>query len=474
LSSDTRSFIDGIPDRKLENVLDSWLNFPPPQNARIGLAFGARALYFGVSDRPDTLFYSLLGQPGACPPQYQLSISSGQSTELTAGVVINDRAFVFTRTSTFGVFDAGGDISVDAQDNPPVKMYQLRDDLGCISHHGIIVIEGFGAIIPTERGLYLFDGSQFVNLGGYAEDRIQPFWDSLNLSNSRNFVAAAHRRKKQYILYCSTDCSPGNYNDRALVYDWGRKTFSIQTQKDVLCAATIADETTSQERVWCGTLNGNIFEFDPPEVELHSDGPVAAPFTGSIVSAKLDPLGSGRYSRIQLVSDNSLPTAGDGLRGVNLYTTNNGVQWHTEPLKILWNDANWVLVRWNETGTVTPTDFEWRLGPIGAAWRYGKQNFSSDVPNKRVLRVQYNLNPQAVTGSQFVTQCGYDEQVPQGKFASATGQFAIHAGILGRGKRVVLQAHDITLFGGQPNNPWSISKVELDWQGRGRSTYVPS
>jgi hypothetical protein len=429
-------FVDTVPDRKLQNVLDSWLNFPPPQNARIGMAFGSRALYFGVSDRPDTLFYSLQGQPGACPPQYQIQVSSGQSTELTGGVIINDRAFVFTRTNTYGVFDSGGDIAIDSQALPPVR-------------------------------LYLFDGNQFVNLGGIKEDRIQPFWETLNLAKSRNFVAVAHRRKKQYILFCSTSCSPGEWNDRALVYDWGRQCFTIQTQRDVLSTAVIVDEATGQERVWCGTLNGNVFE-----TELYSDGPTQAPFSGTVVLAKKDPLATGKYTRLQLVSDNSLVTAGDGLRGMNLYITNDGTQWHTVPLKILWNDSNSVLVDAAAANILDPIEFEWRLGAIGANWRHGKVDFGNGVLNKRVLRVQYNMNPSPVLGSEIVMQCGYDAITPSSKFGDATLEDLVHAGIIGRGTRALLQVHDITRFGGLPNNPWSIAGVEIDWQLRGRATYI--
>lgn len=471
-ASNFSGYLDSNPDTKLSSVLDSWLNYPPPQNARIGLAFGTRVLYFGVSDRPDTLFYSLQGQPGACPPQYQIQIASGQSTELTAGVVINDRAFIFTRTSTYAVFDSGGDIAIDSQTSPPVQIYQLRDDLGCISHHGIVTIEGFGAIIPTERGLFLFDGNVFRNLGGEQEDRIQPFWEEMNLSVSKNFVAAAHRRKKQYILYCSTHCSPGSYNDRALVYDWGRNAFSIQTQKDVVSAGTVVDEATGQERIWVGTLNGNIFEYDPPEATIFCDGVVAAPYSGTIQAVKKDPLGSGKYTRLRLVTNGSLTTSGDGLRGVNLYTTNGGTQWHTLPLKILWNDGDWVLVDATAANTTDPTGFEWRLGPIGADWASGKLNFGSDVDNLRVLRVQYKMFPSP--GTTLVTELRYDEQAFQGKFADPAKDFAILSGIRGRGKRAQLRMHDITRFGGVPNNPWACSRLEIDWQERGRSTYVPS
>jgi len=475
IDADATGFTDSILDSKItaNSVLTSWLNYPPPQNACIGLAFGARALYFGVHEKPDTLFYSLLGFPGACPTQYQLTLASGHSTELVAGVVINDRCYLFTRTSTFAVFDSGGDITVDNPFQPPVQLYQLRDDLGCISHQGIVVIEGVGAIIPTEQGLYLFDGQSFRNLGidKNGDDRVKLFWQQMNLANSRNFVAVAHKRKKQYILWCSTSCSLDAANDRALVYDWGKDAFSIQTQRDVLFATTIADDASGQERVWTTTLGGEVFEFDPPEIDIDSDGPEVSPFSGSIVAAKLDPLGSGRFTRLQLVSDNSLPTTGKGLRGVNLYVTDDGTQWHFRPLKILWNDANNVLVA-GDAGTTTPIGFEWRLGPIGAQWLSGKFNQGSDVTNVRILRVQFNLNPSS--GQRFVTQCMYDEQSDTAKFADPALQFAILSGVSGRGKRYQIRMHDITRFGGLPQNAWSVARFEIHYQPRGRSSYVPS
>lgn len=472
VSTETAVYGDTTADTNLGFTLQSWLNYPPPQNARIGLAFGTRVLYTGVLEHPDTLYYSLQGQAGAVPKQYQITIASGRSTEITGAVVINDRAFIFTRTSTFAVFDSGGDIAIDSQDLPPVQLYQLRDGVGCISHHGIVNIEGVGAVVPTERGLFLFDGTNFRNIGGEREDRIQPFWETLNLDRAKSFVAIANRRKKQYILFCSTSCSPDDYNDRALVWDWGRDAFAIQTQRDVLYAQNIVDENSGQERVWITTSQGNVFEFDPPDVNVFADAPVTGTFSGTVLSALKDTNGSGKYVRLTLVSDFSLPTAGDGLRGCNLYTTNYGVQWHTVPLKILWNDANSVLIDATAANSTDPTSQEWRLGAIGANWTSGKMNFGSDVQNLRVLRVQANLSP--APGSTLTMQCAYDEQVATSAFVDPSKEFAILSGISGRGKRAFVRFHDITRYGGLPNNHWELSRYEIDWQARGRATYVPS
>lgn len=465
------SFVDGVTDLKLGSECDSWLNTPPPQNARIGLAFGSRALYFGVQEAPDTLFFSRSGLPGACPKAYQIRIASGQSTELTGGVVINGRAFVFTRHATYAVYDAGGDISVNSPDLPPVQIEQIRDDLGCIAHHGIVVVEGFGAIVPTERGLYLFSGTTWQPLGGRPDDRIMEFWETLDMNASRNFVGVPLRRKQQYILYCSTvadDADGGNV--RAIVWDWARNAFTFQTNRDVVAAAVIADADTGQERVYCTSRNGNIFEFDPPDLEVNADGVIAAPYSGTVQDAKLSPHDNTRYARLQLVTDNSLPTAGDGLRGVNLYVTNAGVAWTgaTLPLKVVWNDDEWVTVEWANAGTTDPTGYEWRLGAIADEWESGL--YGTDATNMRLLRAVVNLEPS--TGTELLASIGYDELPYLEKALDPAQERGIVARLLGRGKKFKYRFRSSTLEGGSPNNPWEVVSFEADVQARGRSSYV--
>jgi hypothetical protein len=466
------SFVDSVVDTKLGAELDSWFNYPPPLNARIGLAFGSRALYFGVQEFPDTLYYSRAGLPGAVPKQYQIRIAAGQSTALTGGVVLNGRAFVFTRHATYAVFDAGGDISVNTQDLPPVQIEQIRDDLGCISHHGIVVVEGMGAIIPTERGLYLFTGAQWTPLGGRPEDRVIDFWENLNMAASENFAAVAHRRKQQYILYCSTVDSLDESNDQALVYDWARNAYTFQTARDVVNAAAIADQATGQERVYVTTRNGNLLEFDPIDLDVDADGVIAAPYSGSVQDAFLSPHDATRYSRLQLVTDNSLPTAGDGLRGVNLWITNAGVAWAGAimPLKILWNDDENVIVDWPNAGTADPTGYEWRVGAIQGRWRSGK--IGNDFQMQRVLRLETNFNPSS--GTTLINSVIYDAQTEQPRTLNPTLNNGVHARILGRGRRFAYEFKDSDLNGGLPNNHWEVDNVAVYQQTRGRPGYKNS
>lgn len=463
-------FTDSTTDLKLGSELTSWLNYPPPQHARIGLAFGTRALYFGVDGAPDTLYYSLSDQPGACPKAYQIRVTSGQSTELTGGVVLNGRAFIFTRTATYSVFDAGGDISIAEQSLPPVQIESLRDDLGCISHHSIVVVEGVGAVIPTERGLYLFDGVNFRPIFGRPIDRVMRFWETLKMAASRNFVAVAHRRKQQYILFCSTITSPNSANDRAIVWDWGRNAITFQTNRDVLSASTIADPTTGQERTWCTTIQGNVFEFDPPDQNVDADGVVAAPYSGTVQDVGLSPF-SAVYSRLKLVTNSSLPVVGDGLRGVNLYITNGaGSPWSVNslPLKILWNDENWVLVDYSRAAASSPAGFEWRLGAIASDWQSGR--YGDEVRNMRVLRHQAKFNPS--TGTTLLAEVGYDGMPATTRTLDPTLDRGIVAGVLGRGKRFRYRFYDSPLYGGLPNNHWEVTRIETDVQPRGRGSYV--
>lgn len=459
------SWYDFKADTELGSAIDSDLNFPPPQNARLGISFGARAIYSGVKQSPGTVYYSLLGQPGSVPPQYQITFPE----EVTALLPYNDRVLVGTLNRWYALFDTGGDIAIDSADAPPVQYAVITEETGCISHHGCVMVPGIGWVFPGERGIYATNGSEFR----YLSQNIKPYWDTLNFNAAPRFVGVLNQRDHQYILYHSLADDQQARNTRAIAFDYINRAFSTFDSLDVVNVGTVEDEDSGVDRIMVTDRFGDIWEYAPPDVDVYADGVSASPYTGTVVDASLDGLESGNYVRIKLTSGGTLPTDGSGLRGVNLFILNGTTPWNTEPCKIIWNDSNWVLVESLNADTTDPTGYSWKLGAYMARWTSGKMDLGAPELLKKTnhARLEYG----EVGGTSLTFSFKWDEQTAQ-TFSniSPAHRFDAVAPILGRGRNCQISFYDTSDNGGLSNNPWEVREVEWLFHAKGRATYIGS
>ncbi len=460
-------YLDTKTDSELEFALDSTLNFPPPMNANLGIAFGSRAFYSGVPEHPSVVYYSFQGDPGSCPPQYQIDMQE----EVTALLPLNDRVLVGTRTRWYALFDTGGDIAINAPDQPPVQLATLTTEVGCLGHHGCVMVPGLGWIIPTGRGLYATDGSAFR----YLSERVEDYWKTLNFNGGSRFVGISNKKSNQYLLFHSIADDEVDENNRALVWDYGNNAFSIYDSMNVVNATNVEDADNGVERMLILGNKGNVWEFDPPDATVNADGVSSSPYSGTVVSSKKDPLGSGKYTRVRLSSTNVLPTSGNGLRGVVVYFyAANGTAWNSEPCQILWNDGQYVTIEaTNATTTQLTSSYTWKLGPYKAQWVSGKMNLGAPTFLKKVAKVQLEYGEAG--GTTFRVGATFDEQGEQAfTTVNPSRRFDTVAPILGRGRSIKLSLTDSTATGGETNNLWDVREIELDFFPKGRSTFVGS
>lgn len=458
-------WVDTHGDRDLGSPIDSQLNFPPPQNVRIGISFGARAIYAGVKEAPNTIYYSLLGSPGSVPPQYQITFPE----QVTALLPYNDRVLVGTTNRWYALFDSGGDIAIDSADSPPIQYAVITEETGCLGHNACVMIPGVGWVFPGERGIYATNGSEFK----YLSNKIEPYWRTINFNAGSRMVGVHNQRDNQYIMFHCLGTDTVARNTRAVVFDYTTGAFSTFSGLNVLNAGVIEDEDTGVDRVVVTDYLGNLWEFNPPDLAVTADGVAAAPYTGSVVSAKKDALGSGNYTRIQLSSSNQLPTDGSGLRGVMLYVHAAGVPWNTEGCRIVWNDANWVFVESANAKTSSPSGQSWKLGPIQAQWVSGKMDLGAPTLLKKAAKFQIEYGEAG--GSQMGMAFTWDEQSAQTfSTLSPSRRFDTVSPILGRGRNCQVGVYDSLNYGGETNNPWELREIEWDFFVKGRSTFIGS
>jgi len=455
---------DTHDDLDLGAPIDSQLNFPPPQNARIGISFGARAIYAGVKETPNTVYYSLLGQPGSVPPQYQLTFPE----QITSLMPYNDRVLVGTNNRVYALFDTGGDIAINSADPPPVQYAVITEETGCVGHHACVMVPGVGWVFPGERGLYATNGSEFRHLS----DKVEPYWNTLNFNAAPRFVGVLHQRDGQYIMYHSLSSDDSHRNTRALVFDYKKGTFSTFDGLNVLNAAIVEDDDTGVDRIVTTDYFGNLWEYDPPDATVTADGITAAPYTGTVISAKKDAHGTGKYVRIRLSNTGQLPVAGSGLRGVGLYIANGASPWNTSVCRVVWNDTEYVHIESANATTSDPTGFSWKLGSYIGRWTSGKMDLGAPTLLKRAAKVQleYGIAGGSTLGASFK----WDEQAAQTYSAtlSQARRFDTIGSILGRGRNCQISVYDSTATGGETNNPWDIREIEWDFFPKGRATFI--
>ena len=459
------TWYDTAADTALGSAIDAGLNFPPPQNARIGISFGARAIYAGVRETPNTIYYSLQGQPGAVPPQYQLTFPE----QITALLPYNDRVLVGTLNRWYALFDTGGDISITGIDAPPIQYAVITEETGCISHHSCVMVPEVGWIFAGSKGLYATNGQAFK----YLSKKVEPYWGTLNFNAASRFVGMLNQGDNQYVLYHGLAADSEARNSKALVYHYDSGSFAIFDNTNVLNAARIEDEDTGIDRMVVTDYFGNLWEYAPPDTTVNADGVSAAPYTGTVISAKKDPLATGKYTRLRLSNTANLPTAGSGLRGVSLYVANGASPWNTAACRILWNDASYVTVESTNATTSDPTGFSWKLGSYLATWTTGKMDLGAPTLLKKAAKAQLEYGAAGGTTLGFSYQ--WDEQTAQEFTAlSPARRFDTVAPILGRGRNCQISVYDSTATGGETNNPWEVREMEWDYFVKGRATFIGS
>jgi hypothetical protein len=437
-------YVDSKPDAELGIPLTAQQNFPPPQDANIGIQWGARAAYAGSPESPATLFVSKESFPEACPFEYRLTLVSGKSAEITGMHVMQGRLVVFLQDTVFQVTDAGGDIGVGGLVQQPLNLKQIGDQTGCVGHQTLEWIDQVGLVFAGERGLYVTgDGVSSTYIG----ERVEPFWAGLDKTSWRTWHAVHWRNRHQYIMFCSDGAVAGR-NNLALVWDYKRNAFSTRTGIEARHSQVIEDENTGVDRLYVTDYLGQMWELDTDDDNY---GATIAGATSGTVQA------GATATIIPLVSDSSLPVTADGLRGVELLI-------NSERVRIASNTANSVTLEGPLLAVPAEND-PWKLGSIAAEYKLGKLDYQAPTRLKQTPWVELSL--EANSGSLVEVTASLDDRAEQRFVDEDAGKDHGRVGpIMGRHNEIQVGVKDDL-----PDNPWEVKDILFAHHLKGRTSW---
>lgn len=450
-----KSYVDAKETDDTGLVISSALNSPPPLDLELGIAHNGRAYYA----KGATLHYSIRDFPEAVPDPYQITLLDSKNNRITGMVGFQDRTLVFQQDTTFAAFDTGGEVTLDGISGPPVSIAKLTDDAGCVSHHGIVVIDGVGVVFPGERGIYVSDGTSVQ----YVSRDIEPLYDSLDKTTYRTWHAVHMRRRDSYWLFVGGD----------LVIGWNYRTSGFYLLKNVPAAFSriIEDTDTGLNRLYIADRLGGLYEMDSPDdptdADAIGDRLGTLQLSGDVFGVDVDP---PRQS-IQLFSGPTLPTAGDGCRGVELEI--NG-----ETRRILSNTSTKVFVETPFTATINIGD-DWRMGVITSDWRSGLLDAGSKYLRKKWQYAQINfadLDRDLDDSDELRAEMMFESESPgdpENQFTVTPSSDEVVVGPrLGRGTNLQLRLFEQD--GNRPgraNNPWEVTDYQFGYKPEGRVSW---
>lgn len=463
---DTFRFVDQIPvgsvsydDRKADDELtgqfNAALNYPPPLNCRIGIATGSRAFYTGNDDQPGTFWWSKAGFPELVPPAYQATLTSSRSNRITGLSWQHDRILVFLQDATLVAYDVGGDAGIGQLVGSPIQFGVVREGIGCVEHHTIVDIPGIGAVFAGEKGVYVTDGSAFQCVS----DEIQPTYELLDRTTYGKWHARHLRSRNLYLLFCrTTDTSLvkesiAGRNNFALAYNYVTGKWSTWTDIPAAWSTVIEDETDGLNRLIFSDYLGELFELAPDDDVVENDGVgadlVTANLSGSVISTT-------SATKVQLFGSNTLPTDGDGLRGV-LFQCNSGAAGAIEYRRIIENDGQYVTLESALTNTPTSAN-TWKLAAIASEWRGGMWDMGLPGDPKKISHAELNLGADGEGSFSAELRFMAEALGVAGNIWSVPATSARYrvGPKINRGERA-----QVRLYDDAPNNRWEVTDIEV-------------
>jgi hypothetical protein len=137
-------FTDNTPTLSLGEAYDT--DFEKFPRCKYNVVWHGRQVMAGDDRYPDRFYFSVLGQPERYGRFWRRTL---KGEKVVALAVVRDNLIVFSATSCYVVTGyTEDDVSVNF----------LEPKIGCISHHGIVLIHGV-AFVPTHIGIYACTGS---------------------------------------------------------------------------------------------------------------------------------------------------------------------------------------------------------------------------------------------------------------------------------------------------------------------------
>ena len=287
---------------------------------------------FGTDGNPD-------------PHRFRESFYVGGSSKggsINGFKLLNDQIYIATRKSWWRFSPSSGSVG---------DLSQLEESVGVLAPGSLVDVGDF-LIFLSERGVYVFDGNNFVHISEKVDDDIII---NGNLDQLQYAKAAFNPRDNQYILYYAFGTS--NRNNRALVYDLRLKCWQPPISGRQVSFASTYDDGDGKERVLLGDYYGYLYEDNKGVNDGIENG-----FNGS-------PQSGGSYTGIDIHSNTFggwFPTSADSLIGYMIRIVDGtGVDQETiitaNTSSSLSLETNWAVPPdSNSTFSIAGIDAHWR------------------------------------------------------------------------------------------------------------------
>lgn len=171
-------------------------------------------------------------------------IGDRDGTNITGAKALGDRLVIFKDRNVYNVFFTG-------DRNIPFIEEKSSSPVGCINGGGYAIAEVEGGLVfPSQDGFYFYDGNTSVKIS----DRIQPTFDSLDISSARSIV----QKNKNRYMCAATDSSN---NDVLLIWDYQLNAWTKYTGLNA-SAMVIAYINGIEERPYFMDYKGYLYRLD--------------------------------------------------------------------------------------------------------------------------------------------------------------------------------------------------------------------
>lgn len=189
-------------------------------------------------------YWSELGDPSSWPTVNFDIIGDRDGTNITGAYTLADRLVIFKDRSIYNVF-------FTADRAIPFREEKSNSTVGCIRGGGYAIQEVQGGLVfPSQDGFYFYDGNTSIKIS----DKIQPTFDSLDLTNARSI----NQRNKNKYMCAVTDESN---NEVILTWDYQLNAWSKYTGFNV-SAMAIAYINGTEERPYFMDYAGYLYRMD--------------------------------------------------------------------------------------------------------------------------------------------------------------------------------------------------------------------
>ena len=258
--------------------------------------------------------------------------------------VLNDQIIFYKRNSVFkGTPSTTQGLS---------ELQELQGSIGILAPQSLIDAGNYH-IFLSERGVYAFDGVNFVSLSEKVDDEL---FTHSNLTQLKYAKAVLDKRNDRYILYYAEGAS--ERNNRALAYDMSIKAWQPPVTGRTVSYISTFQDSNEIEQVVYGDYLGYLYQ----DHVGNNDGLLNG-YRGTVSSATISTVteGSANFS-----------TLGDGLTGLSVKIiagTGEGQE------RLIASNTSSTITTVANWGTLPDATSLYSIGGISAYWKSKDYHF---------------------------------------------------------------------------------------------------